>query len=277
LETADYCKLWPRTAQFLLLCLMLWAWSNNAFAQMPEAALDLSGYHQTFIDTFSKSDITAYGPGSKWIAHTPWNGDFGDDVFGNPGPNGPFSFSSNGLSITASKDQTGKWQAGLICSVDKDGTGQQGFSQRYGYFEMRAILPDGAGVWPAFWLIGTDKSKSVSEIDIMEYYGHSDDTYHITEHNWVNGKDVLGAWHVVNVPPGSLTTRPNTFGVLITPNVMTFYLNRVEVWSSPTPPEYRQPMYILANLAIGGGWPFGALSSPKIMKIQDIEVYAANP
>jgi hypothetical protein len=240
-------------------------------------SIDLSRYRLTFVDDFSHPNITAHGPGAPWITHTPWNGDFGNDVFDDPGPNGTFDFSPTGLTITAHKDATGLWHGGLICSVDRDGAGQQGFSQQYGYFEMTARLPDGPGVWPAFWLIGVQKQSGVSEIDIMEYYGHARNEYHITEHYWVDGKDTLGSWHVVTVPAGSLTDQDNKFGVLITAQETIYYLNDVEVWRAPTPPEYRQKMYILANLAIGGGWPYDALASPQMMQIRSIKAYEPAP
>ena len=235
--------------------------------------LDLSGYALSFDEEFKTFDISACGPHSVWIAHTPWNRDFGDAAFGNPGLGGPFSLNAQGLAITATKQPDGKWISGLICSVDKDGPGQHGFSQKYGYFEMKAILPSGPGTWPAFWLIGKDKSSSAAEIDVIEYYGEFPRYFHTTEHVWVNGGHKLLRTRMVEVPDGSLSSGYNKFGVLITPQTTSFYLNRREYWSTPTPPEYRQPMYILANLALGGGWPTAGLTSPQVMQIAYIKVY----
>ena len=172
------------------------------------------------------------------------------------------------------KDHAGGWRGGLICSVDRDGPGATGFTQKYGYFEMISKLPAGPGVWPAFWLEGADKQSGTSEIDVIEYYGHVNYEYHITEHYWVNGRDTLGTWHVVTVPPNLLTTHYNSFGVAITPQNVIFYFNGTEVWRTPTPPEYNQPMYLLADLAIGGGWPFDKLTSPQVMNIRSIRAYA---
>lgn len=257
--------------RILHIALGIWALSAGTARGAP---LDMSQYQPSFEDNFAHHDITAHGgPGSVWIAHTPWNGDFGDDVFDDPGPHSVFSFSKEGLTIAARKDAKGKWHGGLICSVDKDGTGATGFTQKYGYFEMTAKLPAGAGVWPAFWLEGADKQSGTSEIDVMEYYGHAPDEYHITEHYWVNGHDTLGAWHVVTVPGDALTTKYNTFGVAITPQNTIFYFNGTEVWRTPTPPEYNQPMYLLANLAIGGGWPYADLFSPRMLHIRSIRAY----
>lgn len=250
----------------LVICLVL---AGRADA----ASLDLGDFSMTFDDEFHKLDISAHGPGTTWIAHTPWNGDFGDAAFANPGPDGPFAVSAQGLAITATEGADGKWRSGLICSVDKDGAGQQGFAQRYGYFEMKAKLPTGPGTWPAFWLVGTDKSKSAAEIDVIEYYGAFDRYFHSTEHVWVNGRDQRHLSYMEQVPPGLLSSQYNRFGVLIEPDQTSFYLNRQEIWSTPTPPEYRQPMYMLANLALGGGWPTDRLKSPEVMQIAYIRAY----
>jgi hypothetical protein len=243
-------------------------------ATSSNAPLDLSGYKTTFEERFDTIDIGAHG-NARWIAHTPWNGDFGDAVFSDPGPDGPFSKVATGLRITATRGPDGRWRSGLISSVDKDGPTGKGFSQQYGYFEMRARLPTGMGVWPAFWLIGVDKTKRAAEIDVMEFYGGFPHYYHSVAHVWEGGKDLLDSEHLVAVPDGSLSKDFNDYGVLIDPAQTTFYLNRRRVWSIPTPPEYRQPMYVLANLALGGGWPINQLSSPQVMDIQSIQVFQA--
>ena len=217
--------------------------------------------------------MSAHGPDTPWIAHTPWNGDFGDAAFDDPGPLGPFAASREGLTITARKDAEGKWHSGLLSSMDKDGPDQHGFAQRYGYFEIRTKLPDGPGVWPSFWLIGTHKETSSAEIDVFEYYGQFPAGFHSVEHIWEGGKDRLHLDHVTNVSPGFFTSRFNTFGVLIDPERTRFYLNREEIWDTPTPPEYRQPMYMLVDLALGGGWPIGDLKSPAVMAVDYVKVW----
>jgi hypothetical protein len=250
--------------------------AGPARADAPYPALNLSSYKLTFDENFKTLDISAGGPGTTWIAHTPWNGDFGAAAFGNPGPDGPFSRTAEGLAITARQDAAGKWQAGLICSRDHVDARATGFAQQYGYFEMKAKLPDGPGVWPAFWLEGVDHSQGVAELDVMEYYGHDDASFRSTEHVWVNNKD---QWHhgkKFDIPPGLLTKRFNIFGVLIGPDRIVYYFNREPYWSTPTPPSYRQKMFILANLAIGGGWPYDQLPSPRTMDIAYIHVYQKN-
>ena len=246
-----------------------------ALAASPAGAapLDLSNFEVTFEDDFKYLDVSARGPGTRWTAHTPWNGDFGDAAFSDPGPLGPFAARPDGLTITARKGADGRWRSGLLSSVDKDGPGRNGFSQQYGYFEIRTKLPDGPGVWPAFWLVGTRKEKNSVEIDVFEYYGAFPKGFHTVQHIWENGKDRLNLQHITDVSPNFFTSRFNTFGVLITPTRTTFYLNRESFWDTPTQPEYHQPMYVLFNLALGGGWPIDALASPAVMEVDYVRVW----
>ncbi|MFN5680424.1 MAG: family 16 glycosylhydrolase, partial [Flavobacteriia bacterium] len=50
---------------------------------------------------------------------------------------------------------------------------------RYGYFECRAVVPEGKGLWPAFWLFG---QNGKDEIDIMECKGERGKDVHVDIH-----------------------------------------------------------------------------------------------
>ena len=236
---------------------------------------DLAGFAQAFDEPFRSLSISGVpGTGATWYNHTPWSGDFGDAVFAAPGQNGPFSPApGGGLRITARKGPDGRWSSGLISSRDRDGPQGRGFIQQYGYFEMKAKLPSGPGVWPGFWLIGVDKHAVGAEIDVMEDYGRFPEYYHCVAHIWRLQGQNWAQDFLINVRSGQLSSDYNLFGVDIEDTVTTFYLNRKRVASMPTPPEYKQPFYILADLALGGGWPIKFLSSPQFMDVAYIRAY----
>ena len=57
-------------------------------------------------------------------------------------------------------------------------------SWTYGFFETRARLPCGKGVWPAIWTLGTNhRHPDGGEIDIMEFVGSDPTHVHSTVHN----------------------------------------------------------------------------------------------
>lgn len=235
--------------------------------------IDPSGMKLTFDENFKTLSVSPWGPGTRWIAHTPWHGDFGASSFDNPGPNGPFTLTPDGLEITAKQDAKGKWHSGLLSAMDRAGPGQTGFAQEYGYFEMCAKFPSGPGVWPGFWLGGVSKPYGAPEFDVVEFYGKFNYAYRATMHFWGKFHNSYGFGKVVNVTPGLLSSQYNTYGVLITPSVTKVYFNRKEVWEFPTLPEMQTPMYPLVDLALGGGWPIKDLQSPQVMDIRYIHVY----
>lgn len=238
------------------------------------APLDLHQYRLSFDEEFHRLSISAHGPNTTWSAHTPWNGDFGDAQFADPTPGFPFTLAkSGGLRVEARKGPDGKWQSGLICSRNSDGPNAVGFVQKYGYFEMRAKLPPGPGTWPAFWLIGVNKQRSSAEIDVMEQYGAFPNIYHAGIHIWRKKAPSEAKGHAVTVPDGTLTSRFNDYGVAIDPRWITFYFNRQEVWRTPTTRQFRQPFYILADLALGGGWPIVDTPNPSFLYIKYIRAY----
>jgi beta-glucanase (GH16 family) len=232
--------------------------------------LPLARYAMTFDEPFDTLDVSAWGPGSRWIAHTPWNGDFGDARFIDPGKGEPYTVSHGILRIEM-KRKDGHWQSGLLSSADRLG---HGFTQSGGYFEVRAKLPGGPGVWPAFWL-GSNAvgAEPVPEIDVLEYYGRFPDSYRVTTHVWKEGKGVSGESIKVDVPKASLETTYHSYGVSIDANNVIYYLDRREVARQPGKPEYLKPMFMMVNLAAGGGWPIEGMADPSIMEVDYVRAY----
>jgi hypothetical protein len=243
----------------------------------PAPPLDLAHYTLTYAEDFNDLSVSAWGDGHhRWIAHTPWAGDFGDAVFADPEPGFPFTIENGVLRIAARKNGDGKWFSGLLSAVDpKD----RGFCQQYGYFEARMKLPPGPGVWPSFWLIGRDKSKGSPEIDVMEYYGQDNSKLVSTWHVWKSqfGQPDEGERTVVDVPPGSLSAQFHTYGVEVTPSEVHFYLDRVESWHVPAPPSYSSCFYPLVDLALGSGWPIKDTPDPSYLWVDYIHVYQRKP
>jgi beta-glucanase (GH16 family) len=232
--------------------------------------LDLSKYVLTFSDEFDNLSVSADRPGTRWTAHTPYGGDFGDAQFTDPTPTFPFTVQNGVLRIEARKDADGKWKSGLLSSWTPQGSG---FSQKFGYFEIRAKLPNGPGVWPAFWLLGVDRSDRFPEIDVFEYYGHAPHRFHSVVHVWKGGKSE-GSEQITQVPPHSLENEFNTYGVEVTAEWTTFYLNGMQIWRTKSEPEFSQPLYVLLNLALGSGWPIDRTPNPSFMYVDYVRVYA---
>lgn len=246
--------------------------------------LDLTGYRLVFEEDFTAPlDVSPWGPGTRWIAHTPWNGDFGDARFADPGEGFPFVVEDGLLRIEARRDPKVKdpkkgWRSGLIAGNDPHG---KGFSLQYGYFEMRAKFPPGPGVWSAFWLASSYDRKDPAdpgrdgqvEIDIVEYYGRNDAAYHAAVHVW-KPKPHRGRAYVVSATPGLMVEGFHNYGARVDKEFITFYFDGVEVWRYPTPPEHNKPLMLLANLALGPGWPIDKTPNPSYMYIDYIRAYA---
>ncbi len=190
-------------------------------------------------------------------------------------PSNPFSVSDGILDIKAMpatqqiSSAVGPWAqytSGMI-------TTQFSFSQEYGYFEMRAKLPKGKGLWPAFWLLPVDKSWP-PEIDAMEAFGGTSSTgeggitmIHYGSHSTVNGQS-CGGWYNVGV---DITQSFNTYGVDIEPTGITYYFDGKPYATCPANSETDKPFYMLVNLAVGGpgSWP----STPDMSNVWPANMY----
>jgi beta-glucanase (GH16 family) len=124
------------------------------------------------------------------------------------------------------------------------------FAFTYGFVEASMTLPTAAGTWPAFWLLSADNT-SLPEIDIMEWYGRRPDLITMHVHQRVNGSSADSGLSI-EVPDARGAT--HVFGLRWTPDEVTFFLDGVES-GSITDPTFipTTPMYLIVNLAIGGG------------------------
>ena len=149
-------------------------------------------------------------------------------------------------------------------------TTQPAFAQTYGYFEMRARLPRGKGVWPAFWLLPADFSWP-PEIDVMESVGDPS-KYYVTVHSIA----VKDSGTEATIAPEAF----HTFAVSWDPKQLVWYVDGREVKRLPTPPDLNKPMYMLANVALGGDWagaPDATTPFPATMSIDYIRAYRFAP
>ena len=158
----------------------------------------------------------------------------------------PFSIDKGVLEITAQPTsrsaatgvQSYPYVSGLIST-------QPSFAQTYGYFEIRAELPQGKGLWPAFWMLPKDDSWP-PELDVVESIGDPSHVY-MTAHSR-HGKSFGTEAHIT---PHVF----HTFAVSWDRRDLIWYIDGGEAGRIATPEDMHKPMYLLANLAVGGNWP----------------------
>lgn len=122
------------------------------------------------------------------------------------------------------------------------------FQQTYGYFEIRARWTQGRGVWPTFWLLPVDLSWP-PEFDVIEMRGSEPSL-------------ASQAIHSKKVKRQSFKTKLKVssaefhrYAMHWSADEVIFYIDGVETARAATPLDAHKPMYLLANLAVGGIWP----------------------
>jgi beta-glucanase (GH16 family)/O-antigen/teichoic acid export membrane protein len=136
------------------------------------------------------------------------------------------------------------YASGLLTTV-------RSFSFTYGFVEMKARVPQGRGLWPAFWMAPADGSWP-PEIDVMEVLGNRTQEYWASAH-WGFPNAPAKAQH--RITSTALSRDFHVYAVKWTSKEIVWYLDGRQVASMKTPSEINKPMYILVNLAVGGEWP----------------------
>jgi MYXO-CTERM domain-containing protein len=246
-------------------CLLL------AHSSAHAAAWDKPGWQLTFQDEFDGAQIDA----AKWVKRYKWgeapiNGElqaYVDDAF---------QLQNGILTIVGDKrpasyaGQTFQYASGVLCSVPE---------QTYGYFETRLKVPAGQGMWPAFWLLGTNGVTGVNEIDIHEILGNQPSTVHMTVH-W--GTD----YNAGHQSDGTSWVGPDfsadfhTFGLEWNSDSIIWSIDGVEHKRHTGAGVPQVAMYLIVNLAIGGTWP-GAPDAttpfPGLYQVDYVRAYSRLP
>ncbi len=158
------------------------------------------------------------------------------------------------------------------------------FEQKYGRFEARMKMPRGPGLWPAFWMLGTNYSTTgwpqCGEIDIMEYKGQEPGIVHGTVHGpgYSAANGVTKSYSLTNA---RFDTDYHLFAVEWTENNIRFYVDDT-LYQRITPDGvtgewvYDHSFFIILNLAVGGNYvgnPSSQTTFPQSMLVDYVRVY----
>lgn len=225
--------------------------------------MEKKGWTLTFHDEFDGKKLDT----KKWIGSYPDNvrthSNNEQQYYAEDG----YEMKDGALRLIGLKREKGgmPYTSGIVTSYGK-------FSQKYGWFEIRAKFPKGKGMWPAFWLLPDDKTWP-PEIDILEILGHEPNVVYLTNH--YNNADGKHEGHGGSFKGPDLSQDFHTFAVEWKADEIVWYVDGEERFrSSQGIPSV--PMYILANLAVGGDWPGNpddATPFPGVMIIDYIRIY----
>jgi beta-glucanase (GH16 family) len=158
------------------------------------------------------------------------------------------------------------------------------FDQEYGRFEARIKLPWGPGIWPAFWLLGSD-IETVSwpqcgEIDVMEYRGQEPNLIHGSVHGpgYSGGAAITKSYGFEN---DRFDVDFHVFAIEWGTNFINYYVDET-LYQQIRPKDltgewvYDHPFFMILNVAVGGdyvGFPTEDTPFPQTMFVDYVRVY----
>jgi len=214
------------------------------------------------------------GPAGASFDRTKWTADSGGHGFGNQERQFYTTRAENvaldgdgHLVITARAETSSAYDCWYgRCGYTSTRLKTKGlFSQTFGRFEARIRVPRGQGLWPAFWMLGTDIDSigwpRSGEIDIMEHIGREPTIAYGTLH----GPGYSGAAGISKgetLPSGAYADDFHVFAVAWQANEIRWYVDgrlyhRVSPSDLPSGSKwvFDHPFFLLLNLAVGGAWP----------------------
>jgi beta-glucanase (GH16 family) len=140
-------------------------------------------------------------------------------------------------------------------------------SFQYGRVDIRAVLPKGQGIWPAFWMLGNNFPSvgwpACGEIDIMEMIGGNGRENNVfgTLH-WSNAGAhacTCGQGDGFTLNAGTFNDEFHVFSIVWNANTITWLVDNQQFHQIDITPaemsEFRAPFYFIFNLAVGGNLP----------------------
>lgn len=164
----------------------------------------------------------------------------------------------------------------------------------YGKIEARIKLPAGAGLWPAFWLLGTDISTvgwpACGEIDVMEYVGRDRFRVFSTVHGpgYSGGSGISGGSLDLTSTGVGFDEAFHVFAVEWDCDRLLFLVDGAPIGAPVTPSRlpygtewvFDHPFYLILNLAVGGtlgGTVAPETVFPATMLVDYVRVYERRP
>ena len=237
-------------------------------------------------DEFNGPDGSSPDP-AKWIAVNNDSGYGNKELEYYTGRRSNVYLHNGSLVITARREkyvgkdgQTRPYTSGRIESRGR-------FELKYGRVEARIKLPKGQGIWPAFWMLGSDFKRSgwpaCGEIDIMENVGYEPSKVHGSLHGpgYSGDNPLSGAY---TLPHGThFSDGYHVFAVEWEPRAIRFYVdgNLYETQSPDNVPAghrwvFDHPFFVVLNVAVGGLWPGfpdATTRFPQSMLVDYVRVY----
>jgi len=153
------------------------------------------------------------------------------------------------------------------------------------WFEARIQAPQGQGIWPAFWSMGSSISTvgwpSCGEIDIMEMRGQNP-TENLGTMHWANDNGSHASFGGSVTSPVSLAAGFHTYAISRTTTAIKWYLDGVQYFEGNiagginSTSEFQGQFFILLNVAVGGnfvGSPDASTQFPQQMKVDYVRVW----
>lgn len=165
---------------------------------------------------------------------------------------------------------------------------QNKFEFTHGRVDIRAVLPEGQGVWPALWMLGENISTvgwpRCGEMDIMEIVGHEPSKLHATVHYANTGGNHIFKGSSTDLNAGAkFSDEFHVFSMEWEENRIQFLLDdQVYYTVTPTilgtnnPYPFNDPFFFIFNVAVGGNWPGspnGTTLFPQHMIVDYIRVF----